>query len=89
MINETPLLIFDDSFSALDSKTEKKIIEKIIKNKKTQTTIITSNKVSTLKYCDNIIILKEGEIIDEGNIEYLMKNSRDFKKLFKNQFTDN
>ena len=89
MINETPLLIFDDSFSALDSKTEKKIIEKIIKNKKRQTTIITSNKISTLKYCDNIIILKEGEIIDEGNIEYLMKNSRDFKKLFKNQFTDN
>ena len=31
----------------------------------------------------------KGEIIDEGNIEYLMKKSRDFKKLFKNQFTDN
>ena len=89
MINKSPLMIFDDAFSALDSKTEKKIINKIIKNKSKQTTIISSNKISTLKYCDKIIILKNGKIDNEGSLQYLIKNSKTFKKLFKNQLINN
>ena len=89
MITESPLLIFDDCFSSLDSKTEKKIIHKIIKNKKNKTTIISSNKISTLKYCDKIILLIDGQINDKDSLANMIKNNKNFKKLFKNQLTHN
>ena len=67
MIKEPSILILDDSLSAVDTKTEDLIFKNVFRKESTSTKIIISHRVSTLKYCDNIIVLKDGEIIQSGN----------------------
>ena len=76
MIKEPSILILDDSLSAVDTKTEDLIFKNVFKKESTSTKIIISHRVSTLKYCDNIIVLKDGEIIQSGNHNKLKNEDR-------------
>ena len=76
MIKEPSILILDDSLSAVDTKTEDLIFKNVFKKESTSTKIIISHRVSTLKYCDNIIVLNDGEIIQSGNHNKLKNEDR-------------
>lgn len=80
-IRHPNVLILDDSMSALDSKTEKKIIENIEDFNLTK--IIISHKLSSIRNADLILVMKDGSIIDRGTSEYLEKNCKEFRKIFK------
>lgn len=73
--------IFDDTLSALDTKTEKRIMDKLIKEVSNSTLIVISNKISSVKQLDKIYILINGQIQDCGNHEELMQRNEFYKEL--------
>jgi ATP-binding cassette subfamily B protein len=85
MIKEPSILILDDSLSAVDTKTEDLIFKNVFKKESNSTKIIISHRVSTLKYCDNIIVLKDGEIIQSGNHNKLKNETGYYKEIYSEQ----
>ena len=85
MIKEPSILILDDSLSAVDTKTEDLIFKNVFRKESTSTKIIISHRVSTLKYCDNIIVLNNGEIIQSGNHNKLKNEIGYYKEIYSEQ----
>ena len=85
MIKEPSILILDDSLSAVDTKTEDLIFKNIFKKESKSTKIIISHRVSTLKYCDNIIVLKDGKIIQSGNHNKLKNETGYYREIYSEQ----
>ena len=75
------LVILDEATSALDSATERLVQSAINKMQQGRTTIIIAHRLSTIKNADRIIVLKEGEIIEQGSHKELMKSSGEYTKL--------
>ena len=82
---DSPVLILDEATSALDSATEKLVQSAINKMQKNRTTIIIAHRLSTIKSADRIIVLKDGEIIEQGKHEDLIKSSSEYLKLTQQQ----
>lgn len=82
---DSPVLILDEATSALDSATEELVQLAINKMQKGRTTIIIAHRLSTIKSADRIIVLKDGEIIEEGKHEDLIKSSGEYLKLTQKQ----
>ena len=72
VIKDPYLLIMDDSLSAVDSRTEAKIIENIRENRKNKTTIIVTHRLSAVSHADEIIVLDDGVIVERGTHEELI-----------------
>lgn len=79
------IVLFDDSFSALDPKTDLIIRNKIKENMKDSTKIIVAQRISTILDADKIIVLDEGEIIGIGRHEELIKNCNTYIQIAKSQ----
>ena len=75
------VLVMDEATSSLDNITEKFIIEAIEKLKKNRTIIIIAHRLSTVKNCDKLYILKQGEIIDQGTYSELIIKNEEFKDM--------
>ena len=82
---DSPILILDEATSALDSATEKLVQSAITKMQKGRTTIIIAHRLSTIQNADRIIVLNEGEIIEQGSHKDLIKASGEYAKLNKQQ----
>jgi len=80
------ILILDEATSALDSSTEKLVQKSIAKMTQDKTTIVIAHRLSTIKNADRIIVLKSGEIIEEGAHESLIKNNGYYSQLVKDQY---
>lgn len=78
-------VIFDDSFSALDNKTEKYIINNIMDLLKGKTCIIISNRISDVKKADKIIVLDKGKIVQEGIHNDLLKREGLYRTFYNQQ----
>ena len=87
LIKKPKILIFDDCLSALDTETEKKIIQSLKDYIINTTTIISSHRLSSVQYLNEIIILKEGKIIQKGNHEKLINQKGYYKELYHKQLT--
>lgn len=83
----SPVLILDEATSSLDSRTEKKIQEGL--EKLERTVIIIAHRLSTLKNVDKIVYLENGQIIEQGTYDELIKKKGRFFKLHKLQQTSN
>lgn len=86
-LKESRILIFDDTFSALDNRTSEKLIENIQELSDEKTCIIISNKVSDVKYSDNIIVLDNGSIVERGTHEELIHNNGIYSEFYNQQST--
>lgn len=73
--------IFDDTLSALDSRTEKKIMDRLINQISDNTLIVISNKISSVKQLDKIYILLDGKIQDSGTHEELLEKNEFYREL--------
>lgn len=78
-------LILDDSLSAVDGKTESNIISNLANLENKKTCIIVAHRLSAVMNCDNIIVLENGRIIEEGSHEKLMENKGWYYNLFNHQ----
>lgn len=85
IINECPIVIFDDSLSAVDTETDKSIRAALATKKNTVTTIIISHRISTVSQADKIIVLDKGEIVQLGSHEALMNEEGLYRRLFDMQ----
>ncbi len=81
LLKEAKILLLDDSLSAVDTKTEDKILKSLAKIRKNRTTIIISNRISTIKKADKIILLDKGKIVQIGTHEQLKQTSKLYKSL--------
>jgi len=72
IIKEPKILIFDDCLSAVDTETEEKILSNLKPIMKGKTTVIISHRVSSVKHCDNIIVLEDGVILEQGKHDELI-----------------
>jgi ATP-binding cassette, subfamily B, bacterial PglK len=75
------LIIFDEATSALDNLTEKAVLESIDSLKSKVTIIMVAHRLATVKNCDIVFMLKNGEIISSGSYEELLKSNREFQKM--------
>jgi ABC-type multidrug transport system fused ATPase/permease subunit len=81
------ILIFDEATSALDSVSEKVVQKSIDISCKGKTSIIIAHRLSTVKNCDKIFVLKNGEIIGDGTHQELLQNCEYYAELIKNQLS--
>ena len=85
ILKDSPIILLDEATSSLDSESEvviQKAIENLTKNK---TTIIIAHRLSTIMNCDKILVFDDGQIVDEGSHEFLVKNSSIYKNLYEKQ----
>jgi subfamily B ATP-binding cassette protein MsbA len=84
---DSPILILDEATSALDSATEKLVQSAINKIQQGRTTIIIAHRLSTIQNADRIIVLKDGEIIEQGSHNELLEISGEYSKLNQQQIS--
>ena len=87
VIANPQILILDDAMSAVDANTEQNIIKNLAKIREDKTTIIIAHRISQVQNCDQIIVLEDGKIVDQGNHESLMSRDTWYKKQYENQIS--
>ena len=84
-LNKSKIVIFDDTFSALDNKTEQMVLNNVKQLVKDKTCIIISNRISDIKDADQIIVLDGGNIIESGTHETLLQEQGKYHSFYKEQ----
>jgi len=85
IIKNPDIFIFDDSFSALDTGTDKSIRERLIPLQKEKATLIISQRISTISHCDEILVMDKGRIVDRGKHDDLIARDGIYKTIFELQ----
>lgn len=88
IIRNAPILILDDSTSALDMETEHNLLKNLNKIKKGKTTILVAHRISAVKNADLIIFMKNGEITEMGTHDELISKGNNYYNVYKEQFKD-
>ncbi len=81
------IYVFDDSFSALDYKTDTALRKALRENVGDATVIIVAQRISTIMHADQILVLEDGKIVDRGTHEELMKNSEIYQQIAESQLS--
>ena len=82
LVRNTPILILDDSFSALDYKTDKMLRNALKENSNNRTTFIISQRTSTVEHCDKILVLNDGILEGVGTHKELVENCETYKEIY-------
>lgn len=88
LIRKCSILILDDSTSALDMETEHDLLKNLYHSEKKITTFIVAHRISAVKNADLIIYMDEGEIVEYGTHESLLKKGGKYYEIYKTQFKD-
>ncbi len=82
------ILVFDDSFSALDFKTDSILRAELSKKTKDKTVIIVAQRINTILNADQIIVLEDGKIVGKGTHEELIKNNETYRQIALSQLSE-
>jgi len=85
MLKKSPIILLDEATSSLDAETENKIQEAINHLTKDRTTIVIAHRLSTILNSHKIYVIDNGSVIDKGNHEELLKNSKIYKNFYEKQ----
>lgn len=86
MLMDPPMLILDEATSSIDLRTEHKIQKAFIKLMEGRTSFVIAHRLSTIKNSDTILVMDNGNIIEQGSHEKLMKENGFYSKLYNSQF---
>ena len=81
------IFIFDDSFSALDLKTDAALRKALSENVKDSTVIIVAQRISTILHAEQILVLDDGKVVGKGTHEQLLKDCEDYREIAKSQLS--
>ena len=81
--DDSKIIILDEATSAMDNITEKEVMENVLTKLKDKTIIIIAHRLETIKDVDNIFVLNDGKIVEEGKYQELLDKNGYFKKLYK------
>ena len=85
ILKKSPIILLDEATSSLDTESER-VVQNAINNLiKGRTTIVIAHRLSTIHNSDKIFFLENGKIINSGNHDYLINNSKEYKSLYENQ----
>ena len=87
LTRKTPVTVFDDSLSAVDTQTDEKIRAALARERKGTTSIIISHRITTLLDCDNILVLDHGKVLQLGSPEELLREDGLFRQIFEMQMS--
>ncbi|MCC8028611.1 MAG: ABC transporter ATP-binding protein/permease [Lachnospiraceae bacterium] len=82
------ILIFDDSFSALDYKTDVTLRRELSRKSAKATVLIVAQRISTVLHADEILVMNEGQLVGKGTHEELMKNCETYREIARSQLSD-
>lgn len=85
LMKNAPILILDDSLSAVDTNTEEQILSNLKKNREGKTTIIIAHRISTIQNADKILVLEDGKVAEYGSHEELLTLGGHYAKLYEKQ----
>ncbi len=85
LLTDSKVLILDDALSAVDTKTEKLILENLIKLRKEKTTVIIAHRISSVQRADKIIVIDKARIAEEGTHKQLLKVGGIYKDIYEKQ----
>ena len=88
MLMNPPILILDEATSSIDTRTELKVQDAFASLMKGKTSFIVAHRLSTIKNADVILVMKDGNIIEQGNHEELIQKGGFYKELYQSQWAD-
>jgi ATP-binding cassette subfamily B protein len=86
MLSLPPMLILDEATSSIDTRTEMKIQDAFARMMKGRTSFIVAHRLSTIKEADTILVMKDGNIIEQGNHETLLAQGGFYARLYRSQY---
>lgn len=88
IIKEPSILVFDDCLSAVDTRTEERILKNLGKVMKNNTSILIAHRISTIKNADKILVMDEGKIVEHGNHKTLLELKGVYAELYEKQLLE-
>ena len=85
IMKDPPILILDEATSALDSKTEREIQESLNNLSKSRTTVVIAHRLSTIRNAHEILVLKEGSIVEQGSHDQLLEKKGEYFEMWNQQ----
>ena len=85
VLKDSPILLLDEATSSLDYSTEKKVLDNLRRKKRNKVMIIISHRLSAITDVDRIVVLKAGEIVEEGSHNQLLALNGLYRSLWQNQ----
>lgn len=85
MLKKAPIVVLDEATSALDSKSEKAIVSALDNLMKGRTTIVIAHRLSTIRKLDRIVVLKDGQVVEDGNHTQLLNQKGLYAELWAHQ----
>ena len=89
MLDDAPFLILDEATSNVDTRTEELVQSAMDKLTEGKTSFIIAHRLSTIRNADLILVMKDGNIVEQGNHEELMKQNGHYAELYNSQFDKN
>jgi ATP-binding cassette subfamily B protein len=87
LVKNAPIYIFDDSFSALDFKTDAALRKALKQHTANATVLIVAQRISTIMKAEQIIVLDEGKIVGRGTHKELLKNCEEYREIAESQLS--
>jgi ABC-type multidrug transport system fused ATPase/permease subunit len=88
MLRDSPILLLDEPTAALDSESERTVIEALERLIKNRTVIMIAHRLSTIRDANQIIVLKDGVVAEQGSHDELIARNGLYAELHRTQFTD-
>jgi subfamily B ATP-binding cassette protein MsbA len=85
ILKKAPIILLDEATSSLDSDSEEIVQNAIVNLTKNKTTLVIAHRLSTIHSAQKIFVLKDGEIVESGNHDFLIKNCNEYKSLYQKQ----
>jgi len=88
LVKHPQVLIFDDCLSAVDTRTEEEILNNLGRNMQGKTSLIIAHRISTIKNADKILVIDNGEIVEQGHHDDLMLQKGIYFELYEKQLLE-